>query len=119
MVQRDQWDKYWEAKKLISKFAALRPTSQAKGLLRKVTPVARRVLGNSNEITLRMRWCYATALIMADGSTLDDLRESVTTLEDAERIARRVFGGAHPLAMDIGLVLRNARAALHAIEVTI
>ena len=27
MVQRDQWDKYWGAKKLISKFAALRPTS--------------------------------------------------------------------------------------------
>ena len=27
MVQRDQWDKYWAAKKLISKFAVLRPTS--------------------------------------------------------------------------------------------
>ena len=25
MVQRDQWDKYWGEKKLISKFAALRP----------------------------------------------------------------------------------------------
>ena len=30
------------------------------------------------------------------GATLDDLREAVTTLEDAERIARRVLGGAHP-----------------------
>ena len=31
-----------------------------------------------------------------DGATLDDLREAVTTLEDTERIARRVLGGAHP-----------------------
>ena len=27
MVQRDQWDKYWGTKKVISEFAALRPTS--------------------------------------------------------------------------------------------
>ena len=32
-----------------------------------------------------------------DGSTLDDLREAVNTLEDAGRIGRRVLGGAHPL----------------------
>ena len=30
------------------------------------------------------------------GATLDDLRDAVTTLEDTARIARRVFGGAHP-----------------------
>ena len=30
------------------------------------------------------------------GATLDDLREAVTTLEELERTARRVFGGAHP-----------------------
>jgi len=32
---------------------------------------------------------------------IDDLREAVTTLEDSQRIARRVFGGAHPLTMGI------------------
>ena len=37
-----------------------------------------------------------------DAATLDDLREAVTTLEDAERIARRVLGGAHPTAMQTG-----------------
>ena len=31
-----------------------------------------------------------------DGATLDDLREAVTTLEETERTARRVLGGAHP-----------------------
>ena len=39
---------------------------------------------------------------MADGATLDDLREAVTTLEDAVLIARRVFGGAHPLTAGLG-----------------
>ena len=43
-----------------------------------------------------MRWVYAQALYHDDSATLDDLREAVTTLEDAEPIARRVLGGAHP-----------------------
>jgi hypothetical protein len=51
-----------------------------------------------------------------DSATLDDLREAVTTLEDTERIARRVFGGAHPLTTDIERDLQNARAALRARE---
>ena len=49
-------------------------------------------------------------------ATLDDLREAVTTLEVAERIARRVLGGAHPSTMGIGAALREARAALRARE---
>ena len=49
-------------------------------------------------------------------ATLDDLREAVTTLEDAERIARRVFGGAHPITVDIKANLRHSRAILGARE---
>ena len=48
-----------------------------------------------------MRWEYARVLYRDDGATLDDLRESVTTLEDTGRIARRVLGGAHPAVMGI------------------
>ena len=51
-------------------------------------------------------------------ATLDDLREAVTTLEDTERIARRVLGGAHPVTKGIEHNLPNARAALHAREAT-
>ena len=47
-----------------------------------------------------------------DGSTLDDLREAVATLEEIERIARRVFGGAHPTTGVIKGSLHRARAAL-------
>ena len=49
-------------------------------------------------------------------ATLDDLREAVTTSEDAERTARRVFGGTHPIVETIGRHLRIARAALRAHE---
>ena len=43
---------------------------------------------------------------------VDDLREAVTTLEDSERIARRVLGGSHPTTGGIELHLRYARTAL-------
>ena len=61
-----------------------------------------------------MRSVYAAALYRAEGATLDDLREAVTTLEDAERIARRVFGGANPLTGGIGDFLRHAQTELRA-----
>ena len=94
----------------------LRRYEEAKALLRKTIPVARRVLGESQEFTLRMRWIYAAARCQADGATLDDVREAVTTLEDTARIARRVFGSAHPKAVAIEQSLRDARAVLHARE---
>ena len=56
------------------------------------------------------------ALYKADGATLDDLREAVTTLEDAGRIARRVFGGAYPITVRIEESPRDARAASSARE---
>ena len=59
---------------------------------------------------------YAEALYEDPNATLDDLREAVTTLEDTERIARRVFGGAHPLTMGIECDLQRSRAALRARE---
>ena len=79
-------------------------------------PAARRVIGNSHEFTLEMRINYARALYGDPGATLDDLREAVTTIEDAGRIARRVFGGAHPITVAMEKSLRNARAALRARE---
>ena len=62
------------------------------------------------------RWNYAVALRKAEGATLDDLREAVTTLEDAGRIARRVFGGAHPTTRRIEAALRESRASLRTRE---
>ena len=50
------------------------------------------------------------------GATLDHIREAVTTLEDTDRIARRVLGGENPTTLRIGVSLRDARAALSARE---
>ena len=63
-----------------------------------------------------MRWNYARTLYENPGATIDDVREAVTTLEETERTARRVLGGAHPSATVIGNSLRESRAALLACE---
>ena len=53
---------------------------------------------------------------MDPDATLDDVREAVTTLEDTERIARRVFGCTHPMTGAIGGELRKSRTVLRARE---
>ena len=70
-----------------------------------------RVLGESDDITLRLKVIYAQSLFHGNGATLDDFREGVTMLEDAERIARRVFGGAHPTTIWVEGVVVQARMA--------
>ena len=92
----------------------LRHFEEAKAVLRKMMPVARRVLGDNDDTTLRMRSMYAVALSRDIGSSLDDRREAVTTLEETARTARRVLGDANPLAAHIEHALRDARAMLAA-----
>jgi hypothetical protein len=89
---------------------------EAKVLLRKTIPVARRVLGENHDVPLGMRSMYAIALGLGTGATLEDLHEAATTLEDVERTSRRVLGGAHPTTVRIEGNLRYARAALRARE---
>ena len=95
---------------------SLQRFEEARSLLLQTMPVARRVLGDNDDLTLRMRAIYAEALCRDDGTTLDDIREAVAMLEDTARTTRRVFGSAHPLTTKIERNLRNARAALHARE---
>ncbi len=99
-----------------SSLMTLKRFKEAKLLLRKTIPVARRVLGESHLLTLKMRCTYSNALFRPGGATLDDLHEAVTTLEDTLRIARRVLGGAHPSTKGIAHDLRIARAVLCARE---
>jgi len=92
----------------------LKHFKEAKSLMRKTIPVAPRLFGENSDLTLNMRKIYAITLYKDGSATLDDLREAVTTLEETERIARRVFGGAHPLTVEIERPLRAARAILRA-----
>ena len=73
-----------------------------------------RILGETHEITLRMRWIYANVLYMDTSATPDDLREAVTKLEDTARTAQRVFGRAHPMVVELERSLRGSREALSA-----
>ena len=76
--------------------------AETRSLLRRTIPVARRVVGEGDGLTLRMRYTYARALYEDPGAmTPEYLREAVTTIEEIERTARRVFGGSHPLTVEI------------------
>ena len=72
------------------------------------------------EVLVECRGILEHAFHARDGvdrpTTLDDIREAVTRFEDTERIVRRVFGGAHPLALRTEVFLRNAREILAARE---
>ena len=87
---------------------------EAKVLLRKMMPVTRRVLKESHELTLSMRWAYGLALYRDDAATLDELREAVTTLESVAPTWKRIFGPVHPETPLIHGALNEAREALAA-----
>ena len=78
--------------------------------------MARRVLGEGNEHTLRLGWNYAQCFYKDNAATLNELHEAVSTLENTDRIARRVLGSEHPLTVGIQDALRRTRAALRARE---
>ena len=99
-----------------SSLVQLQRFEEAKAVFCKTIPVARRIIGEGHRLTLKMRMNYARALYLDTDATLDDLREAVATLEDTERIARRVLGGVHPITAGIEDQLRYARAALCARE---
>ena len=79
-------------------------------------PVARRVLGNSHEVAIKMLWTYAEMLYKDDSATLADLREAVNTVEATARDTRRVYGKSHPFAKGFDYYLPKLRAALAARE---
>ena len=73
----------------------LKRFEEAKRLLRKMTPVARRVLGAENKITLSMHEDLSRATLDGESSA-EDKREALRTLEDSLRVMRRVLGTQHP-----------------------
>ena len=79
-------------------------------------PVVRRVFGDHDVVTIKMRAYYGRALYADPAGTLDDLHEAVTMHGETERIARRVLGGTHPITTGIEEELQKVRAALRARE---
>ena len=69
---------------------------EAKSLLRKKMPLARRTLGAEHDLTLNFRDIYAQCLYRDPGASRDDVAEAIEIFEDVQRRARRVFGAGHP-----------------------
>jgi hypothetical protein len=104
------------ANNLADVLLSLKRFEEARSLMRKATPVARRVFGQSHDVTFTMKKIHAEALYHDPGATHDDLREAVTILEELERAARRVLGSSHPRVRAIERSLARSRAALRARE---
>ena len=69
---------------------------EAKALMRKTIPVARRTLGDEHDLTLNFRDTYAECLYQDPSASRDDVAEAIEISEDVQRRARRVFGPDHP-----------------------
>ena len=83
-----------------------------------MVPIARRVLGERDHLTVQMRSIYARVLSEDPNATLADLREAVNTLEEIEGTVQRVYGGAHPFTEAIVASLQIARSALRRLIAT-
>ena len=82
-------------------------------MLRKVTPVARRVLGEGHRLTLKLRWLYANCLYdHNDDATLDDLVEAVETLESVAKVWKRFMGERHPETANVLQAVKATREKL-------
>ena len=91
---------------------ALQRFEEARSMMRKTIPVARRVLGESDQFTLLLRWNYALSLNGPDGATLADHREAVETLESVANSWTRVLGHLHPQTPKVHVALATAREKL-------
>ena len=84
---------------------------------RAVGKISSRVVAASRRLaSVAVVSSYARLLYRDPDATLDELREAVTTLDDAARIAQRVFGVANPMTKGIESDLRNSRKVLRARE---
>jgi tetratricopeptide (TPR) repeat protein len=73
----------------------LRRFAEARNLLRKIIPVARRVLGNDHELTLSLREDLCRAIL--DGEPTDNEKhEALEMLKDTAGAMRRILGPDHP-----------------------
>ena len=69
---------------------------EAKPILRKAIPNARRTLGAEHDLTLNFRDIYGRCLYRDDNASRDDVVEAIEIFEDVQRRTRRVFGPGHP-----------------------
>ena len=86
----------------------LRRFAEAKKLLRKVAPVARRALGAEHALTLSLREDLSRATL-GGASSAEEKREALRILEEVAGVMRRVMGPAHPETLRAQKELKRSR----------
>ena len=74
------------------------------------------MLGPEHINTLRLRRAYADSYFSDDAASAHELREAVTTLEELDALARRVYGEGHAYRLNIYASLKTARKKLAGVE---
>mgnify|MGYP006217895773 CR=1 FL=1 len=90
----------------------LHKLEEARPFLRKLVGRARRALEPEDITTFRLRRAYAEALYSDGASPVRDVREAVTTLEELDKAARRIYGEDNPFREHIRRSLEEARKKL-------
>ena len=70
--------------------------TEAKRILLKVIPNARRTLGAEHDLTLNLREIYGNFLYQDPSASRGDVVDAIEIFEDVQRRVRRVFGPDHP-----------------------
>ena len=86
--------------------------AEAKPILCKAIPNARRTLGAEHDLTLNLRKFYGRCLYQDPSASRGDVAEAIEIFEDVQRRARRVFGAGHPNWRDLPAHLEAAREFL-------
>ena len=84
-----------EAGNYANSLISVKRFEKAKALLRKVVPVAQRVLGTEDEETLSLREDLCVAILDGESSA-EEKRGARRTLEEVAGVMRRVLGPVHP-----------------------
>ena len=86
--------------------------TEAKSLLCKLLPEARRDLGVEDDTYIRLRATYGQALLECDEASRDDVVEALAIFEDLASTIRRIYGTAHPFMPRIQADIEEARKKL-------
>ena len=70
--------------------------AEAKAVVLEARPHARRLLGDGNEVTIKLRYVYCQVCCLDFSTRPEEMRLVKAELEDVVRTCRRTLGPAHP-----------------------
>jgi tetratricopeptide (TPR) repeat protein len=108
----EHYDTLLAANNYAASLVELERFKEAKKLMRKTMPVARRALSDEHDLTLNLRKVYAESLYLDASATRGDVAQAVAIYEDILPRVRRIFGKDHPNWRHFPKLLEGAREKL-------